>query len=171
MNPCVIWFTGLSGSGKSTLAEAFVADLKFRGIKTEYLDGDAIRELFPNTGFTQDERNKHVRWVGFLAGRLERNGVVVVASFVSPFRESREFARSQARRFFEIYVSTPLEECEKRDVKGLYKKARQGEIENFTGVSAPYEEPISPELNLNTTGLSMKDCLDRVKIICGAKED
>jgi adenylylsulfate kinase len=170
MNPCVIWFTGLSGSGKSTLSEAYVQILKDRQIKVEYLDGDAIRSIFPQTGFTREERDRHVRWVGYLASRLENQGVVVVASFVSPHRESRDFARKLAKKFIEIYVSTPVEECEKRDVKGLYAKARRGEIPNFTGISDPYESPLNAELSIDTSKIAFQECLNRIEEICGVND-
>ncbi len=116
----------------------------------EYLDGDAMREIFPTTGFTRAERDAHLRRVGYLASRLEEHGVIVVASFVSPYRESRDFVRGLCRNFVEIYVATPLEECERRDVKGLYARARRGEIRNFTGIDDPYEPPEHPELTLDT---------------------
>ena len=167
MQSGVIWFTGLSGSGKSTLAEALVAELKDRKINVEYLDGDSIREIFPETGFTREQREYHLKWVGFVAQRLERHGIIVVASFVSPYRASRDFVRSLTKNFFEIYVSTPLEECERRDVKGLYKKARNGEIAHFTGISDPYEPPVNPELSINTGQRSRAECLRTVIQACG----
>jgi adenylylsulfate kinase len=155
--PAVLWFTGLSGAGKSTLSDWVTARLRARGIRVEQLDGDAIRNILPNTGFSKADRDAHVRRVGYLASKLEQNGVVVVASFVSPYRESREFARTLCRRFIEIHVSTPLDECERRDVKGLYGKARRGEIRNFTGIDDPYEPPVNPELTIDTSGLSIEE--------------
>lgn len=151
VRPSVVWFTGLSGSGKSTLAEQVAAALKTKGHKVQYLDGDSVRSIFPNTGFTRPERDAHVRRVGFLASKLEEHGVFVVASFVSPYRESRDAVRAMCRSFVEVHVSTPLEECERRDAKGLYAKARRGEIANFTGISDPYEPPTEPELVIDTT--------------------
>lgn len=151
-----LWFTGLSGSGKSTLSERVFERLKAGGMATEYLDGDAIRSVFPTTGFLREERNMHIKRVGFLASILERNGISVVASFVSPYRESRDFVRSLCPGFIEVYVSTPLAVCEKRDIKGLYRKARLGEIPNFTGVSDPYEAPQNPELALDTSQISIE---------------
>ena len=165
VNPSVIWFTGLSGSGKSTISEHVAAELKQRGLNVEYLDGDSVRTIFPNTGFTRPERDAHIRRVGFLAGRLEQHGVFVVASFVSPYRESRDFVRGLCRNFVEVHVSTPLEECERRDVKGLYAKARRGEIRNFTGISDPYEPPEHPELVLDTTRVPMNDAVRQVLVI------
>ncbi len=149
----VLWFTGLSGSGKSTIAREVVAALEARGERVEYLDGDAIRDIFPATGFTRPERDAHIRRVGWVASRLERHGVMVVASLVSPYAESRQFVRSLSRRFIEIFVATSYEECERRDVKGLYARARRGEIKHFTGLDDPYEPPAAPELRLETAGV------------------
>ena len=160
--PSVVWFTGLSGSGKSTIAERVTAELKRRRLKVEYLDGDSVRAIFPATGFTRPERDAHIRRVGFLASRLEQHGVFVVASFVSPYRESRDFVRGQCRSFIEVHVSTPLEECERRDVKGLYARARRGEIANFTGISDPYEAPEHAELVIDTTRLPVDEAVQAV---------
>ena len=146
----VLWFTGLSGSGKSTIATRVHRELLKRRVEVEYIDGDALREVFPNTGFTRAEREEHLRRTGYMASRLAAHGVTVVASFVSPYRESREFIRKLCPAFAEIYVATPLEECERRDVKGLYARARRGEIRNFTGIDDPYEVPEHPELTLDT---------------------
>jgi adenylylsulfate kinase len=129
--------------------------LLHRGVEVEYIDGDALREVFPNTGFTRAEREEHLRRAGYMASRLAAHGVTVVASFVSPYRESREFIRRLCPRFVEIFVATPLEECERRDVKGLYARARRGEIRNFTGIDDPYEAPERPELTLDTRALSV----------------
>jgi 3'(2'),5'-bisphosphate nucleotidase len=158
----VIWFTGLSGSGKTTIARRLVGWLQARGQAVEYLDGDTIRDIFPSTGFSRDERDQHIKRVGFLASRLERHGVTVVASLVSPYRASRDFVRGLCRRFVEVHVSTPLAECERRDVKGWYAKARRGEIRHFTGIDDPYEEPLAPEVRLDTTGLSEEEATDSV---------
>ncbi|MEE8478236.1 MAG: adenylyl-sulfate kinase [Gemmatimonadales bacterium] len=154
--PAVIWFTGLSGSGKSTIALWVAQALEREGHKVERLDGDTIRDIFPATGFTRPERDQHIRRVGYLASRLEKNGVFVVASLVSPYQDSRDFVRGLCDRFLEVYVATPLEECERRDVKGLYAKARRGEIANFTGIDDPYEQPSAPELTVDTSGLSVE---------------
>jgi adenylylsulfate kinase len=158
----VLWFTGLSGSGKSTIATRVHEALVRRGVEVEYIDGDALRAVFPNTGFSRAEREEHLRRTGYMAGRLAAHGVTVVASFVSPYRESREFIRRLCRDFIEIYVSTPLEECERRDVKGLYARARRGEIRNFTGIDDPYEPPEHPELTLDTRALSVDECVAKV---------
>lgn len=155
MMPAVLWFTGLSGSGKSTIAEWVVAELERRGEKVEYIDGDALRSVFPATGFTRDARNEHLQRTGYLASRLEAHGVIVVASFVSPYKESRDFVRRLCKNFVEIYVATPIDECERRDVKGLYARARRGDIANFTGIDDPYEPPEHPELQFDTRSLTV----------------
>jgi len=158
----VLWFTGLSGSGKSTIAIRVHRELERRGVEVEYIDGDALREVFPATGFTREEREEHLRRTGYMASRLAAHGITVVASFVSPYRASREFIRRLCPGFLEIFVATPLDECERRDVKGLYARARRGEIRNFTGIDDPYEPPEHPELTLDTRALSVDQCVDRV---------
>jgi adenylylsulfate kinase len=152
----VLWFTGLSGSGKSTIATRVHEELVRRGVEVEYIDGDALREVFPNTGFTRAEREEHLRRTGYMASRLAAHGVTVVASFVSPYRESREFIRKLCPGFVEVYVATPLEECERRDVKGLYARARRAEIRNVTAIDDPYEAPERPELTIDTGALSVE---------------
>ena len=158
----VLWFTGLSGSGKSTIATRVHQDLLRRGVDVEYIDGDALREVFPQTGFTREQREEHLRRTGYMASRLAAHGVTVVASFVSPYRESRDFIRTLCPKFAEIYVATPLDECERRDVKGLYARARRGEIRNFTGIDDPYEVPEHPELSLDTRALSVEQSVNQV---------
>lgn len=160
--PSVIWFTGLSGSGKSTISERVTTALEHRGFEVEHLDGDSIRGIFPNTGFSRAERDSHIRRVGFLASKLEQHGVFVVASFVSPYRESREFVRSLCANFIEVHVSTPLEVCEARDVKGLYAKARRGEISAFTGISDPYEAPTEAEIVIDASHVPVAAAVDQV---------
>lgn len=162
LQPKVLWFTGLSGSGKSTIARGVVAELKSKGLNVEHLDGDGIRSLFPETGFTKDDRDRHIKWVGYLASVLERNGIFVVATFVSPYRETRFFVRSLCRSFCEVYISTPLDVCERRDVKGLYERARKGEIQHFTGISDPYEPPDYPELTIDTQTIAVGDAVSIV---------
>ena len=162
MQAAVVWFTGLSGSGKSTLAERLGAVLVARGVDIEMLDGDQVRAAFPDTGFTKDERQAHIRRMGFLAGLLEKHGVVVLASFVSPYEESRQFARRQCRKFIEVYLSTSLAECERRDVKGLYARARRGEIARFTGITDPYEPPLNPELVMDTGIIGIEEAVARI---------
>lgn len=162
--PCaaVIWLTGFSGAGKSTIAQRVAERLTARGEKVEILDGDVIRALFPHTGFTRQERDAHVRHVGFLASRLEDHGVVVIAALISPFAQSRAFVRDLCHNFVEVHVSTPLSECERRDVKGLYAQARQGRLCDFTGIDAPYEAPLDPDVAIDTTHLSVDDSSDQV---------
>ena len=150
VDPVVLWFTGLSGAGKSTLAEKVHADLAGKGYAVELLDGDVVRSIFPGTGFSKAERDQHIRRVGFLASMLEKNGVTVVSAFISPYRESRDAVRGMCKRFVEIHVDTPLELCERRDVKGLYRRARAGEIKSFTGIDDPYEPPERPEIVVHT---------------------
>ncbi len=168
--PAVIWLTGLSGSGKSTIAKWVAQALEREGHKVERLDGDTIRDIFPATGFTRPERDQHIRRVGYLASRLEKNGVFVVASLVSPYQDSRDFVRGLCHRFLEVYVATPLEECERRDVKGLYAKARRGEIANFTGIDDPYEPPSAPELTVDTSGLSVEQAGRQIVKLAMASE-
>ena len=128
----------------------------------EHLDGDAVREVFPSTGFSKEERDNHVKKVGFIASLLQKHGVFVVASFISPYQDARDFVRDRCEDFTEVYISTPLEVCEARDVKGLYEKARAGEIDNFTGISDPYEEPENPELEIDTTDISPEEGVQMV---------
>ena len=161
-HPAVLWFTGLSGSGKSTIADQVAKELERRNVDIERLDGDHIRSLFPGTGFTRDERDKHLKRIGYIAALLEKHGVTVIASFVSPYADSRLHIRKLCTNFVEVYVSTPLDECERRDVKGLYKKARKGELKNFTGIDDPYESPQHPEITLDTTAMTVKQAVEQV---------
>ena len=163
----MLWFTGLSGSGKSTIAVRVHQELLRRGVQVEYIDGDALREVFPTTGFTRAEREEHLRRTGYMASRLAAHGVTVVASFVSPYRESRDFVRKHCPGFMEIWVATPLDECERRDVKGLYARARRGEIKNFTGIDDPYEPPEHAELMLDTRALSVDESVAKVLKLLG----
>ena len=162
LKPAVLWFTGLSGSGKSTVSERVYPILKERGYRVEHLDGDVIRDIFPKTGFSKEDRNAHIKRVGYLASRLQAHGVFVIGSFISPYKESRDFVRNLCEDFVEIYISTPLEECERRDVKGLYEKARNGEITQFTGIDDPYEAPENPELEIDTTDISVDKAVELV---------
>ncbi len=157
----VLWFTGLSGSGKSTIAGAVADELARRGVATEYLDGDAVRLLAP-AGFSRAERDAHVKRVGFMASRLEHHGVTVICALISPYREARAWIRDRCQRFIEIYVATPLAECERRDVKGLYARARRGEITSFTGIDDPYEPPESPDLTIDTSVVPLADAVRQV---------
>jgi ATP-binding cassette subfamily B protein len=157
-----IALVGRTGSGKSTIADLVVAALTRQGLPLAYLDGDVSRDIFPSTGFTRPERDAHIKRVGFLASRLEAHGVIVVASLVSPYESSRQFVRGLCRNYTEVYVATPFEECERRDVKGLYAKARRGEIKNFTGLDDPYEPPSNPELKIDTRHTSLEDAVRMV---------
>ena len=161
-NSIVIWLTGLSASGKTTIGDALAENLKTLGHRVEHLDGDLVRKMFPGTGFAREERDRHIKRIGYLAAMLEKHEVTVVASFISPYREARAFVRSQCSNFVEVYISTPLEECEKRDPKGLYQKARKGEISNFTGISDPYEPPENPEIEIDTTGITVDEAVERI---------
>lgn len=162
IQPFVIWITGLSGSGKTTIAQMVVAALNRMNLKVDHLDGDTIRDLFPETGFEREQVNEHIRRVGLLASRLEKKGVFVVASFLSPYRESREFARSLCNHFTEVYLDTPVEVCETRNKSGLYEKARQGMIRNFVGVDVAYEPSADPELVIDTSTLSAEEAAGRI---------
>ncbi len=150
VKPFVLWFTGLSGAGKSTLANLVYDYLVKKGYPVERLDGDTVRSIFPATGFSKEQRNNHVQRVGFLASTLEKNGIIVIASFISPYKESRDVVRGLCKNFIEVYVNATLSTCEERDAKGLYKKARAGEIKNFTGIDDPYEIPENPDIVANT---------------------
>lgn len=145
----VLWFTGLSGAGKSTLGDAVYKKLAEEGYEVERLDGDIVRKnLTKGLGFSKQDRTENIRRVAYVASLLSRHKVGVVASFISPYKKERDLVRRTSKNFCEIFISTPLSVCEKRDIKGMYKKARSGEIENFTGVSDPYEAPEKPELNI-----------------------
>lgn len=155
----VVWLTGFSGAGKSTIASLLAERMTSRGERVELLDGDAIRDLFPNTGFSVEERAAHVRRVGFLASRLAHHGVSVVAALISPSSASRAFVRNLCPGFVEVHVATPIGVCERRDVKGLYARARRGELRDFTGVDAPYDTPRDPEVTVDTTHMSVEDAV------------
>jgi adenylylsulfate kinase len=159
----VLWFTGLSGAGKSTLAEAVAPKLRALGRKVETLDGDVVRtHLSKGLGFSREDRDTNIARIAFVAHLLQRNGVFVLTSAISPFRETRESARNLIGDFVEIHVAPPLGECIKRDVKGLYAKAIAGEIQQFTGISDPYEEPLSPELRLDTSRATVDEGVARI---------
>jgi adenylylsulfate kinase len=162
VEPCVVWFTGLSGAGKSTIAGALHEELLQRGAAAEYLDGDVIRTLFPGMGFSRADRDAHVTRVGFLASRLEHHGITTICALISPYRDARAEVRRRCRRFFEVYVSTPLAECERRDPKGLYARVRRHEIEHFTGVDDPYEAPAAPDLTIDTTTVAVDAAVARL---------
>lgn len=162
MKASVIWLTGFSGAGKTTLALELGERMRKANLPVEVLDGDEIRKINPGIGFSRQERNAHVRTVGFLASVLERNGINVIVALVSPYRESRDFSRGLCRNFCEVHVSTPLSECERRDVKGIYQKARRGEIKGLTGIDDPYEAPLKPEITVDTSSISVTEAAERI---------
>ncbi len=162
---CVIWFTGLSGSGKSTLANAVGQVLHQQQHHTYVLDGDNVRHgLNKNLGFSPADREENIRRIGEVAKLFADAGTIVLTAFISPYRTDRDQARALIAdgRFVEVFVDCPLEVCEERDTKGLYKKARAGEIKEFTGISAPYEPPLNPEVTVNTAALSIQECAQAV---------
>ena len=159
----ILWFTGLSGSGKTTITKALEPELKARGCKVEILDGDVVRtNLSKGLGFSQEDRDTNIRRIGFVAHLLSRNGVVAMTAAISPYRAIRDEIRAMEPNFVEVYVTAPLEVCEGRDVKGLYAKARAGEIKGFTGIDDPYEEPVNPEIICYTERESVEDSVKKV---------
>jgi len=163
--PKLIWFTGLSGSGKSTILDALEKMLFEKGFSTYSLDGDNIRfGLCKGLGFSLEDRTENIRRIAEVANLMLDAGLIVLASFISPLKSQRDLVKEIVgeENFVEIYMSTPLEECEKRDVKGLYKKARDGEIENFTGISSKYEPPEKPDIIIDTTDLSIKESVQQI---------
>lgn len=151
-NGVVIWMTGLSGAGKSTIANHLQQLLLDRSINVEVLDGDEMRHhLSPDLGYTKQDRDLHIRRLGFIANLLGRHGVIVIVAAISPYRSIRQEIRSLVScKFVEVYIDCPLEDCEQRDVKGLYRSARAGQTQNFTGIDAPYERPLDPEITCHT---------------------
>ena len=161
----MIWFTGLSGSGKSTIAIALERELHKRGLLCRILDGDNIRSgINNNLGFTEADRLENIRRIAEVSKLFVDTGIITIAAFISPSNDIREMAANIIGKddFLEVYVSTPIEECERRDVKGLYAKARRGEIKNFTGISAPFEAPAHPALTLDTSALSLKESVNKL---------
>ena len=161
----ILWFTGISGSGKSTLAHKLEKELYFLGLRTYVLDGDNVRlGLNKDLGFSQEDREENIRRIGEVAKLLVDAGVVVLTAFISPYKKDREIARGLVDHdeFVEIYVKCSLETCESRDVKGLYKKARMGSIQQFTAVGDPYEEPFDPEIIVETDSANIDQCVDKI---------
>jgi len=161
----IVWFTGLSGAGKSTIAHAVEERLHQMGCRTFVFDGDNVRHgLCADLGFSQENRSENIRRIGEMAKLFTDAGVITLTAFISPFRTDRERVRNIVRAgdFLEIYCRCSVEECERRDVKGLYRKARAGEIKDFTGISSPYEDPIRPDLILDSTILSIDSCVGHV---------
>ncbi len=163
--PCIIWFTGLSGSGKSTLANAIEMELFKKGIKTCLLDGDNIRHgLNKDLGFSEVDRVENIRRIGEVAKLFVDAGIIALTAFISPFKSDRQIAKSLVKydEFIEVFVNTPLEVCENRDPKGLYEKARNGDIKNFTGIDSPYEAPKEPHIEIKTDELDINQSVDKI---------
>jgi len=159
----ILWLTGLSGAGKTTIASSVAQELRTRDCRVELLDSDVVRtHLSQELGFSKEDRNINVRRIGFVADLLSRNGVVAIVAAISPYREIREELKQTTTNFVEVYVHAPLAVCESRDVKGLYAKARAGQILNFTGISHPYEEPVNPEVICFTNQFTIKQCVHQV---------
>jgi adenylylsulfate kinase len=159
----VLWFTGLSGAGKTTTARELAKQLKQIGCRVEMLDGDELREtICKGLGFTREDRMENIRRIAYLGKLLSKHGVIVLVSAITPYREMREHARREIENYVEIYVECPLEECERRDVKGLYAKARRQEIQRFTGISDPYETPVQPEITINTATHSLEENISTI---------
>lgn len=165
-NGFTVWLTGLSGAGKTAIAEPLARALKDRGLKIERLDGDIVRQsLTSDLGFTKEDRDENIKRITFVAKLLTRNGVGVICSFISPYRERRARTRQEIEEggaFIEVYVHCPVEVCAERDVKGLYEQAFAGEIENFTGVSDPYEPPENPEIVCHTAEETVEESVARI---------
>lgn len=162
---CVLWFTGLSGSGKSTLANAVDYKLFQHGVKSYVLDGDNIRHgLNQDLGFRVEDRKENIRRIGEVAKLFVDSGQMISTAFISPFREDREIVRNmlEPEEFIEIYLKCPIQICESRDPKGLYKKARNGKIADFTGISSPYEIPVDPEITIDTEKLSIEQSVEKI---------
>jgi len=162
---CVIWFTGLSAAGKSTLANALSTRLHMIGVKSYVLDGDNIRHgLNKDLGFSPEDRKENIRRIGEVAKLFVDAGLIAMTAFISPYKEDRNDARNLLKEddFIEVFVKCPLSECEKRDPKGFYKKARSGQIKEVTGISAPYEEPENPEVVLETDKANLEECIETI---------
>ena len=158
-----LWFTGLSGAGKSTVSEIIVRRLRAHGAKVEVLDGDVVRtHLSKGLGFSKEDRDINIRRIGFVCEMLSRNGVIAVAAAISPYREVRDEIRAKIENFVEVYVHCPLEVLVQRDVKGLYQKALNGEIPQFTGVSDPYEPPLHPEVAIDSSKETPEESAEKV---------
>lgn len=158
-----LWFTGLSGSGKSTIAERVAFKLERMGKAVEVLDGDVVRtHLSKGLGFSREDRDANIKRVGFVCQLLSRHGVIAIASVISPYREARDHNRSQIKDFVEVYTRCPVEVCAERDLKGLYQKAKAGEIKGFTGVDDPYEPPLNAEIVCHTDKESVEESVEKV---------
>lgn len=158
-----VWFTGLSGAGKSTITTALAQLLREEGYKVEVLDGDVVREgLTRDLGFSREDRDENIHRIGFVCQLLTRNDVIVLVSAISPYRQAREEAKKKIGNFIEVYVNAPINVCEDRDVKGLYKRARAGEIKGFTGIDDPYEAPLNPDVECRTDLESVSESVAKV---------
>lgn len=158
-----VWFTGLSGAGKTTISTEVEKRIRAEGLKVEILDGDIVRKhLTKGLGFSKEDRDENIRRIGFVAHLLTRNGVLVLVSAISPYQSIRNEIRETIQNFVEVYVNAPLEVCEQRDVKGLYRRARAGEIKQFTGIDDPYEAPPNPEIECKTDRETLEDCVEKV---------
>ena len=158
-----VWFTGLSGAGKTTICKSVHAELLTRGYRLEMLDADVVRKQFwPDLGFSREDRDENIRRIGFLAQLLTRNGIIALVAAISPYRAARNEVRNQICRFLEVHVDAPLRVCEERDPKGLYRRARSGNLHGFTGVDDPYEAPLAPELRCATDQDTVDTCRDQV---------
>lgn len=169
----ILWFTGLSGSGKSTIANAFIRRLFEEGKQGYILDGDNIRHgLNKDLGFSPEDRKENIRRIGEVAKLFVDAGNIVATAFISPYREDRKFVRRlvEEDEFLEVYVKCPLEVCEKRDPKGLYQKARKGEIPSFTGIDAPYEEPLYPEIVIESDKVSVEESVEQIMTVLEEKQ-
>lgn len=159
----VLWFTGLSGAGKTTTARYVADELLKQGRRAELLDGDELREtICKGLGFSREERFENIKRIAYVSKLLARNGIHVLVSAITPYAEMREYARREIPGFIEIYVKCPLEECERRDVKGLYAKARRGEVAHFTGISDPYDVPANPDITICTSSFSLQHNSDLI---------
>ena len=160
-----VWFTGLSSAGKTTISRGVENELKKSGYKVEVLDGDIVREnLSKGLGFSKEDRDENIRRIGFVSNLLSRNGVIVLVAAISPYRAARDEVRQRSKNFVEVYVNAPLEICEGRDMKGLYKRARAGEIRQFTGIDDPYEPPLNPEVECRTDRETVEECVAKVLV-------
>jgi len=162
IEPFVVWLTGLSRAGKTEIAEVLSQMMKKYGLKVQHLDGHNVRTIFTETGFSKNEVNEHIKRVGYLASILEKQGIFVIASFLSPYEETRNFVRKLSDNFVEVFVSTPLEVCKKRDKSGLYERAINGEIQNLPGVNSPYEKPTNPEITIDTDNVSPEEAAQQI---------
>lgn len=162
-NGLIVWITGLSGAGKTTVATRLCEALLARGFDADVLDGDAMRQhISRELGFDRNSREENIRRIGFVAGLLARHGVIVIVSAISPYRAARDEVRQASGGFFEVYMSTPLRVCEQRDAKGLYRRARAGELRQFTGIDDPYEPPLAPEIACSAENQSVEAIVETI---------